>query len=142
MIQEIVNGIKKAIGTEFDSAYPVYETVPEEETEPYFLVTCAAFTTSRGLGNRFRRTYGVQVMYYPRDGDSVTECFQMGERLADSLQCITVEERNIFAEGELSGKLVDGKFQLEVSYSVQMMTEETSEERMETLQQTQTIVNY
>ena len=136
MIEAITKGMIAAIRSEFGEGYQILDEITEQGLrEPSFHVKCVTPTQVHNVGIRHTKAYSYNVAYFPKDtANPTTECWLVFERLSYALQNISVDGKVVRAQGEMSGKLVDGTLQFSVTYSVQAMEVVMPAEHMETLE--------
>lgn len=118
MIQSIIDGITKTITTKYGTSS--------------FSILCSNPYTERGIGNRSRRFYPIQITYSPTTDEPVAECNDVLETLFVLLKDIETEIGVLHGE-KMSGENIDGKLQFSVQYSVFVTVIQETEEKMENI---------
>lgn len=97
MVNDIIDGISKALNAEFGDAYKIYaDNVKQDFTEPCFFITCVQQTQSLRLGTydgdrRYYQTNQMCIYYYPVDRQQPRrEINPVADRMEDCLEFITV----------------------------------------------------
>jgi len=138
LINDIISGVCKKLTGEF--GYSVYtENVPQSAEKPCFVVTCKNpksgsvkdryFTEKQLLGNRYIRSAGLCVEFFPASADKREECAAVLSRLFACLEYIG------FGGGVIRGNGMQGEFSEDmlnffVSYDVFVYRDEESTEVM------------
>lgn len=137
MIQEIKGGIIQAIRKEFDKEYRIYkEKIEQDLKTPSFYVKCVTPVQRHRIRKRYIKSYTFNVTYFPEsDNAPEEECMAVCEVLMRGLERITTSFGELRADGEMSGKMIDGCLQFGVTYSVNAMKTEPVGDSMETLKQ-------
>lgn len=133
MIQDIINGISMAIGTEYDRSYKVYtESIEQGLQEPCFSILCLNGSDKKNAGVRHNRTYPFIIRYFPASDEPIAECLAVMESLYDLLCIIDVGASRLRGTG-MDGSIVDGVLQFQVTYAPFLLAvkSETSMEDLE-----------
>lgn len=133
MIQEIIDGIIKAIRTEYDNSLRVYtESVEQGLIEPCFSIVCINGQSDNGVGGRKNRTYPFNITYFPSTDEPRLECLKVMEALYDIFDVIEVGTSKLRGTG-MNGDIVDGVLQFQVTYAFFLLATkaETSMEELE-----------
>lgn len=119
MINSIVEGIAKALDSEFGGDYAVYtESVEQGLSEPCFFITLVNHTDTMYPGNRrfLENTFCIQ--YFPKDEQRGNEeCFEVMNRLVSCLNWIEVEGDSVMGR-KMNGELTDGVLNFFVNYDL------------------------
>ena len=117
MIQDIIDGMIKAIRTEYDSSYRIYtESVEQGLKEPCFSIICINGSNENGVGGRKSRSYPFNITYFPSTDEPRLECLKVLEALYDIFDVIEVGTSKLRGTG-MSGDIVDGVLQFQVTYA-------------------------
>lgn len=118
MIKSIIDGIIKAIRTEYDKSYRIYtESIEQGLIEPCFSILCLNPSGEREVSDRFKRFYPFMITYFPSSNEPVAECNEVCEVLLDVLNDIDTNV-GLLHGSEMSGKVVDGNLQFSVQYQM------------------------
>lgn len=136
MIQNIIDGVVAAIRTEYDTSFRIYtESVEQGLKEPCFSVLCLNGTNEQRIGSRNDRSYLFNIKYFPSHVDEpIAECLGVMENLYDLLSIIDVGNSKMRG-GNMSGTVVDGVLQFQVTYAptLLMVGVETNMEDLEVI---------
>lgn len=125
MIQEIIDGIIKAIRTEYDKSFRVYtESVEQGLIEPCFSVLCLNGTDEQNVGSRHNRVHPFNITYFPSTDEPLAECLKVMESLYDLLNIIDVGTSRLRGTS-MSGDVVDGVLQFQVTYAFFLLATKT-----------------
>lgn len=133
MIQDIIDGISMAIGTEYDRTFKVYtESIEQGLDEPCFSIFCLNASDVKNAGTRRNRTYPFIIRYFPASDEPIAECLTVMESLYDLLSIIDVGASRLRGTG-MDGSIVDGVLQFQVTYAFFLLASkaETSMEELE-----------
>lgn len=116
MIQNIIDGIIKAIRTEYDKSFRVYtESVEQGLIEPCFSILCLKPSGEHEIGDRFKRFFPFVITYFPSSDEPMAECNTVCETLLGLLNDVETDI-GLFHGSEMSGEVVDGNLQFTVQY--------------------------
>lgn len=115
MINAIISGVCEALSREFGVDFAVYtESVVQGAEKPCFVATCKNpksgsvkdryFTEKQLLGNRYLRSAGLCVEYFPASADKRGECAAVLDRLFECLEYIG------YGGGVIRGGSMQGEF--------------------------------
>ena len=122
MIQNIIDGIIKAIRTEYDKSFRIYtESVKQGLKEPCFSIMCLNPSGEREMGDRFKRYFPFMITYFPSTDEPVAECNAVCETLLGLLYEITTDTGVVHASDDMSGQVVDGNLQFSVQYDLYLL---------------------
>lgn len=125
MIQEIIDGIIKAIRTEYDKSFRVYtESVEQGLIEPCFSVLCLNGTDEQNVGFRHNRAHPFNITYFPSTDEPLAECLKVMESLYDLLNIIEAGTSKLRGTA-MSGDVVDGVLQFQVTYAFFLLATKT-----------------
>ena len=90
IVNDIIDGIAKAIYDEFGDGYTIYkEQIPQNADTPCFFILNTFSTLGRYLGERFKSKNHYVIQYIPPDDSDVrSECYDAAQRLALCLEFI------------------------------------------------------
>lgn len=116
MIQNIIDGIIKAIRTEYDKSFRIYtESVEQGLIEPCFSILCLNPSGEHEVGDRFKRFFPFVITYFPSTDEPIAECNAVCETLLGLLNDVETDI-GLFHGSEMSGEVVDGNLQFTVQY--------------------------
>ena len=135
MIQSIIDGIIKAIRTEYDRSFRIYtESVEQGLKEPCFSILCLNGSDEQNVGTRRNREHLFNITYFPSTDTPISECFNVMENLYDLLSVIEVDT-SMLRGTRMNGEIVDGVLQFQVTYAFFLLIANT-EEGMEDIEVT------
>lgn len=135
MIQSIIDGIIKAIRTEYDRSFRIYtESVKQGLKEPCFSILCLNGSDEQNVGSRRNREYLFNITFFPKTDTPIIECLNVKENLYDLLSMIDVDG-SMLRGARMSGEIVDGVLQFRVTYAFFLLAVHT-EEGMENIEVT------
>ena len=118
MIQAIIDGIIKAIRTEYDKSFRIYtESIEQGLKEPCFFVRCLSPMNEREISDRYRRTYPFMITYFPSTKEPYAECQNVCETLFGLLNDVETDV-GVVHMTETSGEVVDGNLQFSMQCQV------------------------
>ena len=149
MIEKIVNACTRKLFDEFGKDCKYYVDLPEQNfTTPCFTVGVInplmnrrrpfAYSTTVGDINEFKkamlykRVMPVLVQYFPKDKKGKKECFQVAERLFESLEEITLDGQ-IVRGVDLEMQIVEDVLQFFVTYNFFTMKSTDDDGALETV---------
>lgn len=123
MTEGLLIGITQALDEEFGPDMSIYTDDIEQGIEtPCFLVTDLISTEEQILGSRYERRYPFMVQYFPKERQYRMECDKVKDRLFNCLEYI-VADGNRTRGTDMSGRIVDGMLNFEVTYKIQIFKE-------------------
>lgn len=135
MIQSIIDGIIKAIRTEYDRSFRIYtESVEQGLKEPCFSILCLNGSDEQNVGTRRNREHLFNITYFPSTDTPISECLTVMENLYDLLSMIEVNT-SMLRGVRMNGEIVDGVLQFQVTYAFFLLIANT-EEGMEDIEVT------
>lgn len=119
MINEIINGISRAIDTEFntgETTYEIYsESLEQGLNEPCFSIVVLNPFTDRRLAHRHYREYPVDIHYFPKDEiNAKKEMYDVAERLFLVVEVID----NSIRGSNIHYEIVDGVLHFFITYKL------------------------
>ena len=131
MINDIISGITNGIYDEFGSDYKIYtEDVEQGLDEPCFFIAVLDAKQVRIIGNRYMLTAAVDVHYFPSTKAKNKEMQDVGQRLYQVLQRITLLDGDMLNGFDLSWDIIDEVLHFFVSYKPTLKYQEAIEEDM------------
>ena len=131
MIQSIIDGIIRALRTEYGKSFRIYtESTEQGLIEPCFSVLSLNPSGNREVGNRYKRFFPFMITYFPSTNEPIAECNAVCETLLGLLNDITTDIGVVHAFDTPSGKIVDGVLQFSIQYQVFARLAETPVEAM------------
>ena len=119
MIQSIIDGIIKALRTEYDKSFRIYtESTEQGLVEPCFSVLCLNPSGEREISDRFKRFFPFMITYFPSGDEPIAECNEVCETLLGLLNDIETDIGMVHAVDTPSGQIVDGVLQFNIQYQV------------------------
>lgn len=133
-IQNIVDGICKALSDAFGDGYEIYtENVQQNLTEPCFLVKLVKPTQNQFFGKRYYRTQLFCIHYFPKSKDEPdAECFEVQDKLNDCLEYITVDG-DLIRGTQMNSDITDDVLSFMVNYDMYVIKQPETVPEMETL---------
>ena len=134
MIREIIDWIVAAIKTEYDESFRIYtESVEQGLVEPCFSILCLSGSDQPQVGSRHNRTYLFNITYFPSsEKEPILECLEVMDDLYDLLSNIGADSVRLHGT-DMSGSVVDGVLQFQVTYAPFLLATEL-ETNMEELE--------
>lgn len=132
MLNDIITGIAKALGTAFGSEYRVYKNdVQQGLTEPCFFIAVLRPEQTQLLGDRAIWRNPFDIHYFPQEPTN-EELYAAAVRLMYGLRYITLPDGELLRGRSLSYEVVDGVLHFFVTYNM-IVTIPRELPRMETL---------
>ena len=127
MIEGIIDGIIEAIRTEYDRSLRIYtEAVEQDLKEPCFSILCLNGSDEQNIGSRRNREYPFNITFFPTTDAPYLECLKVMENLYDLLSVI--EANGSMLRGtRMSGNVVDGVLQFQVTYAFFLLVANTED---------------
>ena len=134
MINDIVSGITNGIYDEFGNGYKIYtEDVEQGLDEPCFFIAVLDAKQVRIVGNRYMLTAAVDVHYFPSTKAKNKEMQDVGQRLYQVLQRISLLDGDMLNGFDMSWDIIDEVLHFFVSYKPTLKYQEAIEEDMAVL---------
>lgn len=128
MVNDIVNGITKAIYEEYGKEYKIYtESIEQGFKEPCFFVAVLDGEQTRIVGNRYQRNIPIDVHYFPSEKAKSKEMNSVAQALYGILERITLADGTMLNGFQMSDKPVNGVLHFFVTYKP-ILTYQTAEE--------------
>ena len=120
MLNDIITGIAKALGTIFGPDYRVYENdVKQGLTEPCFFIATLKPDQKPLLGERSIWHYPFDIHYFPKEPGTNEELYNMAEQLAFGLRYITIPNGDLLRGLSISYEAVDGVYHVSLCQALQ-----------------------
>ncbi len=133
MINQVIDGVCRAINNEFGEEYHIYtEKIEQRFTRPCFFVKTEQSSTELFRGDRYFMKNKVLVTYYPCYKGKNQDMGEILQRLSLSLEVINVEAEPLRCTAlstSLSGDKAEA--QAEYNFFVRLKKEEEKPELME-----------
>ncbi len=150
MVNEIINGIAKAVKTEFPESKKIYideieQGMAEEINRPCFFIAFLEANQEQHLGRRLWREHSFDVHYFPQNEDAPSrEINGVLDRLRLALRFIDVKEDSGAGVSKIAGtdmrhEVVDGVLHFFVSFNLFVLLPAPDEPYMETVDHKQRI---
>lgn len=134
MIQSIINGIIRALRTEYNESFRIYtESTEQGLIEPCFSVLSINPSSEREVGNRYKRRFLFNITYFPATDEPISECNEVCETLLGLLNDVETDIGIIHSVDIPEGKIVDGNLQFTIQYQVFARLVEAPTETMQEL---------
>ena len=132
MINKMIDGIVRQIRQSFvEEKYEIYtEAVKQSLKEPCFSVLCLNPSLRRKLGSRFLKTVPFIIRYWPKSDNCYGEGMEVLEELQYLLRDIEVDGFKLHS-AEMTGQMVDGVLQLQVTYETFVMEKQEDQDKFE-----------
>lgn len=119
MLNDIITGIAKALGTAFGSEYRVYKNdVKQGLTEPCFFIAALKPEQTPLLGERAIWRSPFDVHFFPKAPGTNEELYNAAQRLMYCLRYITLPNGDLLRGRSISYEAVDGVLHFFVSYNM------------------------
>lgn len=134
MVNNIINAISIKLNQVFGDGYRIYdESVKQGLKEPCFFVLTLNPSQSTLIGNRYFRQHPFDIHYFPLVTDSKRELQDMGSKLFEVLEYITLEDGDLLRGQEMRYETVDGVLHFFVDYNMVVKKNITPKDDMEVL---------
>lgn len=131
MVNEIVNGITKAIYDEYGAGYKIYtESIEQGFKEPCFFIAVLDSDQARIIGNRYQKTIAVNVHYFPATKAKNKEMHGVAETLYSILGRITLHNGDMLNGFQLHYETVEDVLHFFVTYKPIVKYQQDAEETM------------
>lgn len=111
----ILDGVSLALHAAFPPPVQIHGGDVEQGISPGdFNVVMAGGVHAQELGQRYKRTPVVDVLYYPHEGKS--ECYAVAEKLTAVLESIVTPEGDTVHASSCEWNITDGVLHMLVSY--------------------------
>ncbi len=119
MLNEIITGIAKALGTAFGTEYRVYKNdVKQGLTEPCFFIATLKPDRSVFLRDRAVWRHPFDIHYFPKADGTNEELYNTAEKLMGALRYITLPNGDLLRGMAMSYEAVDGVLHFFVTYNM------------------------
>lgn len=131
MVNEIVNGISKAIYDEYGEKCKIYtESIEQGFKEPCFFIAVLDSDQARIIGNRYQKTIAVNVHYFPSTKAKNKEMRSVAEALYSILGRITLLNGDMLNGFQLHYETVEDVLHFFVTYKPIVKYQQDAEETM------------
>ncbi len=119
MLNDIITGIAKALGTTFGSEYRVYKNdVQQGLTEPCFFIAALKPEQTPLRGDRAVWQHPFDVLYFPKEPGTNEKLYNAAEQLMGALRYITLPNGDLLRGTSVSYEAADGVLHFFVTYSM------------------------
>ena len=119
MLNDIITGIAQALGTTFGSEFRVYKNdVKQGFTEPCFFIATLKPEQKPLLGDRAIWRNPFDIHYFPKDGGTNEELYNVAEYLMFGLRYITLPNGDMLRGTSISYEVVEGVLHFFVNYNM------------------------
>ncbi len=134
MVNDIVNGITKAIYEEYGAGYKIYtESIKQGFKEPCFFVAVLDSDQARIVGNRYQKSIAIDVHYFPATKAKNKEMHSVAEVLYSILGRITLANGDMLNGLQLHYETVEDVLHFFVTYKPIVKYQQDTEENMATV---------
>ena len=131
MVNDIVNGISKAIYDEYGKKCKIYtESIEQGFKEPCFFIAVLDSDQARIIGNRYQKTIAVDVHYFPGTKAKNKEMRSVAEALYSILERITLLNGDMLNGFQLHYETVEEVLHFFVTYKPIVKYQQATEENM------------
>lgn len=118
MINEIMEAIRASLKEEFGDNYEIdMEEVRQGSKTPCFFIQCLNSTNDLFLGKRYFRTNRFCIQYFPQSEEVKTECSDVGKRMWQCIEYITLSGDDKPVRGtQMKCEVIDGVLHFFVNY--------------------------
>ena len=117
MINIITKGITRALSKVFTDMDIYTEYMEQEFEEPCFYISSVHSTESPLIGNRYKRDYSFDIMYFPETMYGNEEMNNMAEQLAIILEFIEIDGSQVRGT-KINSNVTDGILHFFISYNM------------------------
>lgn len=119
MLNDIITGIAKALGTTFGSEFRVYKNdVKQGFTEPCFFVATLKPDQKTLLGDRSIWRFPFDIHFFPKEPGTNEELYSVAEYMALGLRYITLPNGDLLRGLSISYEAVDGVLHFFITYNM------------------------
>lgn len=139
-VNDIIDGIAKAIYNEFGEGYTIYkEQVPQNAETPCFFILCTYNSLNRFRGKRYKVRNHYVIQYIPPDdADIRTECYDVSQRLSLCLEFVGSGD-GLIKGNNMSSTTTEDLLEFTVDFDLFAVRDETPETPMKNVIITQTV---
>ena len=135
MLVSIINGIANKLFEEYGEEYAIYTDFVEQDfNEPCFFIHIINSSNERELGNRYKRMYSFDIVYFPKEEHCIDELCEISEQLYTALENIVIDGDLIAGIG-MNHHIQDGTLHFLVDYVLMVKRTEEEKEKMMVLEQ-------
>lgn len=134
MYNEILDGIVKKLQVLFPETETFINPLGEGESKPCFQVGITKSEEQPVNGNRYFRSIGVSVKYYPKEPETASrEMNQVLDVLMDEFEYVIAESGSSFKGSSRNGTIEGGVLDFQVDYQIYILKSHTTEQSMENM---------
>ena len=131
MVNDIVNGISKAIYDEYGAGCKIYtESIEQGLSNPCFFIAVLDSDQARIIGNRYQKNIAVDVHYFPGTKAKNKEMRRVEEALYSILERITLPNGDMLNGFQLHSEPVKEVLHFFVTYKPIVKYQQEAEENM------------
>lgn len=140
MINKLIDAISLKLHAEFGDDYKIYtEEVKQGLKTPCFFINTSKNEEDLFRNNRYYQTNPFIIQYLPSEGDEKYKCNDVKERLFNSLEYVTIKEKNRNGETieslvrgtNMSGEYAEGILNFMINYNMFVYKEEEQADKMD-----------
>lgn len=121
MVNDIITGIARKINSDFGDSYKIYDRKIEQGLDkPCFFVKLVNASNRPFLRKRKRRDFNFDVHYFPQDESDNEEMMDVGIRLLELIEYITLPTGEIMRGHDMSFQIIDGVLHMFITYSAML----------------------
>lgn len=133
MVTDIVNGISVKLNKTFGDDFTTYSKNTEQGLhEPCFFIQLLTVLNTPFVGKRKRKDFPFDIHYFPVNDADNEAMIEIGEKMADSMEFITLLNGDVMHGKDISFQIIDGVLHFNITYSV-FQNEINTESSMETI---------
>lgn len=133
MVTDIVNGISVKLNKTFGDDFTIYAKNTEQGLkEPCFFIKLLTVLNTPFIGKRKRRDFPFDIHFFPVDDTDNEAIMAIGEKMADSMEFITLLNGDVMRGKDITFEIIDGVLHFNITYSV-FQNEVSVESSMETI---------
>ncbi|WP_394523019.1 phage tail terminator family protein [Lacrimispora sp. JR3] len=134
MYNEILDGIVKKLQDLFPEMEIMIDPLREGEGKPCFHVGITKSEEQPVNGNRYFRSIGVSIKYYPKEpGNASREMNQVLAVLMDEFEYVLAESGSTFKGSSRNGTIEGGVLYFQVDYQIYILKSHETEQSMENM---------
>lgn len=134
MYNEILDGIVKKLQVLFPEMETVIDSLGEGERKPCFQAGITKSEEQPVNGNRYFRSIGVSVKYYPKEPENASrEMNQVLDVLMDEFEYVIAENGSSFKGSSRNATMEGGVLDFRADYQIYILKSHTTEQSMENL---------
>lgn len=133
MLTEVMAAVSCALKKAFGIAVYGAEKPMQEFKTPSFLINLIQVSDRERLGNSFHRKIPLDIQYFPKNEEDLTELWKISDTITRDLQWLTLKNGDVIRGTELRCETIDGNLNCFVTYILSMRTVTVEEADMEEL---------